>query len=109
AAVDATSGALLPWRAPLLYLGPYGVWTIVATPSLVYAGGDFQVDLHGLNEGYLGAFDARTGKIPPGWVAQTQSDVGALALRGGRLYVGGAFSEVNDSSQGAGLAALAPP
>lgn len=79
-ATSASSGALLPWATT----PGYPVWSIVATSSAVYVGGDGA-------GGHAGSYSL-SGKR--GWVFQTDGGVQAVALRDGVLYVGGHFDNV---------------
>ncbi len=92
AAVDATTGAVLPWNpdasAPVIALA--------AANGIVYAGGEF-TDIGGQASSHLAAIDAVTG-IPAAWPG-TDTKVRSLALRGGTLYVGGGFSQAGGASR----------
>jgi uncharacterized membrane protein len=64
-----------------------------ADGSRIFLGGTF-TSAGGAARSRLAAVDATTGAAVPGWTADTNGDVRALAAFGDRLYVGGAFTTV---------------
>ena len=91
AAVDSTTGALLPW-APVV---DRPVATLAVSPdgSTLYAGGAF-TKVDGLFRGHAAAFDRSTGALT-GWAANTLGDVHAVAVSADRVYLGGDFTRVD--------------
>ncbi len=67
------------------------------TGGVIYAGGSFRT-IGGLSRKNLAAVDTVTGRGVSGWRADTNAKVIALAFGNGRLYAGGAFTSVTDSS-----------
>jgi hypothetical protein len=93
AALDATTGAPLPWNP-----APDGeVKAVVASPdgSTVYLAGAF-THVGGLTRKRLAAVDASSGQ-PTSWAPVLSSNGKTLALTpdGSRLFVGGYFTTVN--------------
>ena len=80
AKVDATTGALLPWRTR----PGYPVWSIVATADHVYVGGDG-------SGGHAGRF---TSSGVREWTTQTDGGVQGIALIDDVVYLGGHFDNV---------------
>lgn len=93
AAIDMTSGTLLPWD-PGFPIGS-GVTTLATGGTTVYVGGS-----PGLR-----AVDATTGAAVPGFSVTLDSSPTSLLVSGSILYVGGYFSTVNGSAR-RGLAAI---
>lgn len=114
AALDIGSGRLLAWApkigGPTLYDRstpvPNSVNAIVARGSTIYIGGLFgRVD--GVSRHNLAAVDTATGRVLS-WSADIGDyfgTVNALAVDGGRVYVGGAFHKIGSASR-SGLAAV---
>lgn len=95
AAIDAQTGALLPW-APTAD-GTVLALTADATSGTVYAGGDF-ADIDGTKRDSLAGISASTGNL----TAFKHSVAGvprALAVGHGLLYLGGHFSSVDTSAR----------
>lgn len=66
--------------------------------STAYIGGAFSNATDGtstVTRGNLAAFDATTGALKDGFVANTNGTVKAIATDGTALYIGGLFTEVN--------------
>lgn len=74
--------------------------TVAASPSVVFAGGTFAT-VNGTPRANLAAFDADTGVLVPGFVANTDKAVRAIVASpdGASLYVGGLFKKVNGLSR----------
>jgi hypothetical protein len=95
AAVDATTGDVLPWNPT----ADNEVWSLLVRETTVYAGGQFN-NIGGQNRNYLAALDAVSGGATPWapWVgAASFSDryrlhVSAMALHNNLLYIGGDLS-----------------
>jgi trimeric autotransporter adhesin len=93
AAVDARTGAVLPWDPDVQ--GVYSAYNDIHVKALaahgntVWAGGKF-ASVHGLPRPYLVAMDATTG-IPTAWEPKPDGQVFALLACGDTLYVGGSF------------------
>jgi predicted small secreted protein len=90
AAVDARTGAVLPWNPR-----PNSeVWAIARSGETIYAGGFFTMLGNRQKRFCLAALDATTGEAKA-WDAHLAGyQVQALAVHGSTLYVGGDFSEV---------------
>ena len=73
---------------------------VALSPHVVFAGGTF-ASVNGTARANLAAFDAATGVLVPGFVANTDNTVRAIVPSGdgARLYVGGLFKKVNGSSR----------
>ncbi|HEV7534860.1 MAG TPA: hypothetical protein VGP90_04445, partial [Acidimicrobiia bacterium] len=70
------------------------------SPGVVFAGGTF-ASVNGSPRANLAAFDAATGTLVPGFVANTDNEVRALVPAGGgaSIFVGGLFKKVNGLSR----------
>jgi hypothetical protein len=104
-AFDAATGAIDTAFAPSLN-GP--VKAIIPGPvaGTVYVGGTF-TDVNGATS-KLALLDLATGATHAGFTPPTMNgQVNALALSGGRLFVGGGFTKVNTVTHD-GLVALTP-
>ena len=73
---------------------------VAPSPTVVFAGGTF-ASVNGTARANLAAFDAATGALVPGFVANTDKTVRAIAASadGANLYVGGLFKKVNGLSR----------
>jgi outer membrane protein assembly factor BamB len=92
-AVDASTGATLPWNpAPNL-----GVISLAVSGSTVYLGGDF-TRIKGGGHPYLAAVDATSG-APLTWRPRLDGPVTAVALQATTLYVGGRFTHVGSAAR----------
>lgn len=95
AALDAVTGRLMPWDPNAD--GP--VWSLVASGGTVYAGGTFS-SIGGQTRYSIAAIDAVTGTATgwnPGALPTTGgllADVSAVAVHGGKVYLGGNFTIV---------------
>ncbi len=78
--VTPDTAALLPWKN---HPG-YPVWSVVATPTAVYLGGNGA-------GGHAGSFTTAGVR---GWITQTDGGVQSIGLLNGVLYVGGHFDNV---------------
>lgn len=90
AAIDASTGAVLPWTCDTSANG--SVNALALDGSTLYVGGSFS----GLGSGgaartNLGSCDATSGAVST-WDPGPNSYVSALSLSAGTLYVGGGFS-----------------
>ena len=93
AAVDLTTGALLPWNP-----APDGnVRAIAATGTSVYLGGEFQ-NAGGASADHIAAVDPNTGKHLAAWTGSANDWVLALAVSGNVVYAGGKFSQASGGS-----------
>lgn len=105
AAVDATSGALLPWAPDPAGGPPYThVNTLLIVGASIYIGGNF-TSVGGAERSMLAEVDARTGAATP-WNPRPNSEVWALASNDGSIYAGGYFTSVGDWERRTCLAAL---
>lgn len=95
AAVDAATGALLPWRAD----ANSTVQALAVVGSTVYLGGDFAT-LGGQARSRLAAVDAATGALRP-WAPSANGQVRALEASsdGTRVYAGGKFTTVSGQAR----------
>jgi outer membrane protein assembly factor BamB len=100
AAVDATTGALLPWNPG----ANSPVWALLASGRTLYAGGVFTA-IGGTTRRGLAALDTVSGAVSAWNPDVTGGAVAALALSGSTLYAGGDFDHVSGLSR-AGLAAI---
>ncbi len=101
AAVDASTGAVLPW-AP----DPNGpIETIAAMGRTIWVGGTFGT-IAGTSRAYLAGFDAGSG-APTGVDARLDGFVSDLVASGDTLFVGGAFHSVHGFPH-SGVAVLLP-
>ena len=94
AAVDRTSGAVLPWNPN--FNGPNGkdggtVLALARQGNKLYAGGKFDSVGGAVARNYLAAFDAATGSLRTDINPSADGPVYALAAVGNQVYVGGEF------------------
>ncbi|MBI5625432.1 MAG: fibronectin type III domain-containing protein [Elusimicrobia bacterium] len=104
ASLDATSGAAAAGWDP----SPNGVVRALAlNSSVLYAGGDFTV-VYGLGRSKLAAIDVPSGVPAPSWnpggTLGIDGAVNALAVIGGSVAAGGAFTSVDGSARGYAVA-----
>jgi hypothetical protein len=73
---------------------------VAPSPAVIFAGGTFAT-VNGTARANLAAFDASTGALVPGFVANTDKTVRAIvpSADGSSLYVGGLFKKVNGLSR----------
>jgi hypothetical protein len=98
AAFDIDTAEVLPWRPP----GPDAlVHDIAVAGDAVAVGGRFRL-LGGTRRRDVAAVDLRTNSVIPGFDARLgpeSSQVSALALGGGSLWLGGAFTRVAEAER----------
>lgn len=105
AAIDASSGALLPWAPDPAGGPPYThVNTLLVVGSSVYIGGNF-TSVGGAERNNLAELDARTGAATP-WNPRPNSEVWALASNSESIYAGGYFTSLGNWQRRTCLAAL---
>ena len=93
AAVDVTTGQLLPWNP-----GANGaVDALRVAGRVVYAGGSF-TRAGGRARAYVAAFHT-TGGVVASWHPAADATVDALAVTGPTVYVGGSFTHVDGASR----------
>ena len=90
--------AAMPALAVALSLTPGGSGV---SPGVIFGGGTF-ASVNGTARANLAAFDAATGALVTGFVANTDKAVGDIqpSPDGASLYVGGLFKTVNGQSRG---------
>jgi hypothetical protein len=93
AAIDLTTGGLLPWNPAT----NGSVNAIVTNGSRLLIGGNFTT-VDGASRGHLAAFDMNGDLLP--WSTRTDGDVTALHLVGTTLYIGGAFTSLGNAARG---------
>lgn len=97
-AFDAGTGARL-WVSPSFAQTQNPIYTLTASPTRVYVGGDFIKVGNAKRQG-LAALDAKTGRLldwrgpPLRGGSPGSASVSALALAGSRLYIGGTFDSI---------------
>jgi len=94
AAVDATTGQTTPW-APFAIPTYEQVNALAVAPAgdAVFVGGFFN-EIGGMSRRNLAAIATSDGGAIPGWQADTDSTIHAMALVGETLYIGGNFQSV---------------
>jgi hypothetical protein len=109
AALDASTGNLLPWAPSVV--SPGQVDALAYAGGAVYAGGNFA----GLSDGvtvsrpYLAKIGATSGAVDPAWTPAPNDRVRALDVASdgtARLFVGGDFTSVQAGSSTSRLAAV---
>ncbi|HWC44131.1 MAG TPA: hypothetical protein VHK02_19285, partial [Actinomycetota bacterium] len=95
AALNARTGALLPWN-PGANKAVYAI-AVDAARGTVYVGGDFST-VGGSTRHRLAAVDAASGAVS-GWNHQADGRVRALEVSASRLYAGGQFTAVDGASR----------
>jgi nitrite reductase/ring-hydroxylating ferredoxin subunit len=93
AAIDLTTGALLPWNPNV----NDDVRSIAANATSVYLGGEFS-SVGGSSATRLAAVDPTTGKRQTAFTGSANQPVLALALSGTTLYAGGKFTQASGGS-----------
>jgi outer membrane protein assembly factor BamB len=100
AAINARTGALLPWRPS----ADDSVTALVAANGLVFAAGSF-TKVNGEQRAHLVALDAFTGEVRPFMRHWVVGPVATAAIGYGRLYLGGRILSV-DGEERYGAAAF---
>jgi hypothetical protein len=90
AAVDATSGAVLPLNPAF---GGFQVRALAASASTLYVGGDYE-GIGGQPRAYLAALDG-SGAVVAGWQPAPNGVVDTLVASGNAVYAGGRFTGLN--------------
>jgi hypothetical protein len=93
AAIDATTGAILPWDPNL----NNAVQDIFVNGTTVYVGGIFTTVNGGTTRNYLCALDASTG-LATSWNPNVNGTVQDITVNGTTVYVGGNFTVVNGAT-----------
>jgi hypothetical protein len=86
AAIDATTGAVLPWNPN----PSSSVAAMSISGNTLFVAGIFTT-IAGQSRNHAAAFDVTTGALLP-WDPDTDGNVRALAVHGGTVYLGGAFA-----------------
>ena len=94
AAVDATTGSLLPFDANTNNI----VRSVYADGNYLYMGGDFTTVNGSINKNRIAQVNGTTG-IATGWNPNADGSVNALALSGTNLFVGGAFANIGGGAR----------
>jgi hypothetical protein len=93
AAIDLTTGALLPWNPD----ANGNVRAIAATATQVYLGGEFS-SVGDASASHIAEVDPDSGKRVTGFTAGANDSVLALAISRKTLYAGGKFTNVDGGS-----------
>jgi hypothetical protein len=93
AAIDLTTGDLLPWSPST----NGSVLAMVTDGTTLYIGGSFTT-VNSTAQARLAALDAAGALVP--WATGASATVDALHLRGTTLYVGGAFTTLGGEPRG---------
>ena len=94
AAVDATTGQLLPFNANANNI----VRAIYADINAVYLGGDFTTVNGSVLKNRIAQVNATTG-VATGWNPNADGVVTSLAVSGTNLFVGGAFANIGGAAR----------
>jgi hypothetical protein len=92
AALDAVTGALLPWDPHIEYVTSNNVEAITVSGGRVYLGGDFYIG--GQSRRNVAAVNATTGALFP-WNPIVNGPVFAIAVGDSAVYLGGRFTNVD--------------
>jgi hypothetical protein len=93
AALDLTTGALLPWDPNI----DNGVYSLALDGNLLYVGGVF-ASAGAAARNRLAAVDVVTG-LATAWNPGANSTVSALAVSAGQVYIGGSFTTCGGSTR----------
>jgi hypothetical protein len=91
AAIDITTGHLLPWN-PDANGSIYGI-VVDSADGVVYLGGQFTT-VGGVAETKLAQVSADSGAVSPTWKQPVSGVVNSLSIDNGKLYVGGRITKV---------------
>jgi len=94
AALDAATGAILPWHPD----ASYKIHALAVSGNTVYVGGTFDA-IGGQTRHNIAAVDAVTG-LATAWDPNANSTVVALALSGNTVYAGGPFTTIGGAARG---------
>ncbi len=96
AALDATTGTLLPWNPSAFNSftpnSPGTVRAILVRGANIFVGGAF-ISIGGQNRNNIAAIDANTG-LATGWLTGSNRPVYAIAQAGNTIYAGGIFDSM---------------
>lgn len=95
AAIDASSGAVLPWNPNLSGAGSF-VNALAASGGLLYVGGIYS-SIGGQSRKDLSALDLVTG-LATGWNPNPSNEIKTIAADGGTIYVGGTFTSIGTNA-----------
>lgn len=101
AAIDLSTGALLPWNPQLdAAVGGLAAFVLRLSGSTMFIGGNFTTAAAVAHPGFV-AVDATTGAVAgaPTTALNTGASVTAMLLSGTTLYLGGTFTAVGASSR----------
>jgi hypothetical protein len=95
AAIDATTGALLPWNPT----SDGNVKAIAVNGSTVYLGGAF-ANIDGTPAGNIAAVDATSGALVSSFSHSVGGEIRSFAIGTGLLYAGGTFTTADGQARG---------
>src|SRR5262249_26790320 len=95
AAIDEATGTVLPWNPN----ASGTVWSLAATDTTVYVGGDFS-RMAGQSRSHVASVSSTgTGAVNAAFTANANNSVKALTLSGSSLFVGGSFTTLDGQSK----------